>query len=236
MYSLFIIVSFIFIFDQTSSVRIYEQCAGEGYGNFPCDAGLTCFRRNKWFSSCQFSCPLGLGWECELGYQSSLIAPAWDTCGGEGYVSKSCEPGFACYARTIYYSQCRPIGDCPVGWRCREYPIVPTVVPTVPPTVTPGHYIIPANAQCNLPAYANGAGVCIAGTACFRVTETVAMCTNTCPVGWYCDGETLGAAAQCGGEGYVGLQKCAAPLKCYLMQNGLYGHCAAACPGVNWHC
>jgi len=37
------------------SVGIYEQCAGEGYGTFPCNAGLTCFRRNKWYSSCQYS-------------------------------------------------------------------------------------------------------------------------------------------------------------------------------------
>ncbi len=44
------------------SVGIYEQCAGEGFGNFPCDGGMTCFRRNKWFSWCQYSCPKNLGW------------------------------------------------------------------------------------------------------------------------------------------------------------------------------
>jgi hypothetical protein len=91
------------------SVGIYEQCAGEGYGNFPCNAGLTCFRRNRFYSSCQYSCPRNLGWECETyptvapGY---LIAAGWDQCAGEGWgVARPCAAGFACYARSVYYSQ-----------------------------------------------------------------------------------------------------------------------------------
>jgi len=91
------------------SVGLFEQCAGEGYGTFPCNAGLTCFRRNKWFSSCQFECPRNLGWECEI-YGPPIPVPiavaAWDQCGGDGWVGpKICAVGFACYARSALYSQ-----------------------------------------------------------------------------------------------------------------------------------
>lgn len=85
------------------SVGIYEQCAGEGYGTFPCNAGLTCFRRNKWYSSCQYSCPLNQGWECEAALRP---ANGWDQCGGQGWNGGTvCPAGYACYARSIYYSQ-----------------------------------------------------------------------------------------------------------------------------------
>jgi hypothetical protein len=89
------------------SVGIYEQCAGEGYGNFPCNSGMTCFRRNKWFSSCQFSCPQNVGWECENYLApTGAIAIGWDQCGGEGWLGpRVCAAGFACYARSVYYSQ-----------------------------------------------------------------------------------------------------------------------------------
>lgn len=87
----------------TNGVRIYEQCAGEGYGTYPCDAGLTCFRRNKWFSSCQYSCPRNLNWECEWQYAT---AADWDQCGGQGWTgAATCGKGYVCYPRSVYYSQ-----------------------------------------------------------------------------------------------------------------------------------
>jgi len=83
------------------SVGIYEQCAGEGYGTFPCAPGLACFRRNKYYSSCQTSCPRNLGWECE-----TAAAVGWDQCGGQGWIGAvGCPAGYACYARSVYYSQ-----------------------------------------------------------------------------------------------------------------------------------
>lgn len=83
------------------SVAIYEQCAGEGFGVRPCDAGLTCFRRTKFFSSCQYECPRNQGWECEL-----YFALAWDQCGGVGWNgARQCPNGYACYARSVGYSQ-----------------------------------------------------------------------------------------------------------------------------------
>ena len=101
------------------SVGIYEQCAGEGYGTFPCNAGLTCFRRNKWYSSCQYSCPRNLGWECEAALATlppSTIAAEWEQCGGDGWLGpRVCATGYCCYARSVFYSQCRPINDCPPG-------------------------------------------------------------------------------------------------------------------------
>ncbi|UJR33237.1 hypothetical protein I4U23_020692 [Adineta vaga] len=134
------------IIGLTYSVGIYEQCAGEGYGNFPCAPGLGCFRRNRWYSSCQPSCPKNVGWECEA-YTAPVvtIAAGWDQCGGEGWGGPSvCEPGFVCYARSVYYSQCRPINDCPAGWACGIFvtataapAITATAVPTVTATAAP---------------------------------------------------------------------------------------------------
>ena len=91
------------------AVGIYQQCAGDGYGKFPCDAGLTCFRRNKWYSSCQYSCPRSLGWECEVGLPPLVtpnVALAWAQCGGEGWVGpKACPANYTCYSRARYYAQ-----------------------------------------------------------------------------------------------------------------------------------
>ena len=89
------------------AVGIYEQCAGDGYGTFPCAPGLGCFRRNQWYSSCQPSCPRNVGWECET-YVAPIatIAAGWDQCGGDGWVGPGvCPAGYGCYARSVYYSQ-----------------------------------------------------------------------------------------------------------------------------------
>ncbi len=91
------------------SVGIYEQCAGEGFRPLPCNPGLTCFRRSKWYSSCQYSCPRQLGWECEF-YLPPLpivtIAVGWEQCGGQGWLGpRICVAGYGCYARDAYFSQ-----------------------------------------------------------------------------------------------------------------------------------
>ena len=90
-------------------VGLYEQCAGDGFGLFPCDAGLTCYRRNKLYSSCQFSCPRYQGWECEAYLPPApipTVAGGWDQCGGDvWYGPRVCAAGFVCYTRSVYYSQ-----------------------------------------------------------------------------------------------------------------------------------
>ncbi|CAF0857974.1 unnamed protein product [Didymodactylos carnosus] len=123
------VIWFAAIFVQTASVRIYEQCGGIGYtGSTQCDGGLQCFRRTEWFSSCQTSCPAG--WECITQYGGGAAQP-WDQCGGDGWRGAvGCTAGYNCYARSIWYSQCRP--DCPGDWICSGY-----VVPTAPTTVLP---------------------------------------------------------------------------------------------------
>ena len=96
------------IISVTYSVGLYETCAGEGYPTLPCDYGLTCFRRNKWYSSCQYSCPLNVGWECEryVTGSGSTIAHGWDQCGGQGWYGPTvCATGYVCYARNSGYSQ-----------------------------------------------------------------------------------------------------------------------------------
>lgn len=92
------------------SVGIYEQCDGEGFGTFSCDEGLACFRRNRWYSSCQYECPRNLAWDCEVDLPPlppiATIALAWDQCGGDAWVGPTeCETGYYCYARSVFYSQ-----------------------------------------------------------------------------------------------------------------------------------
>ncbi|CAF3708161.1 unnamed protein product [Adineta steineri] len=236
------------------SVGIYEQCAGDGYGTFPCDAGLTCFRRNIWYSSCQTSCPKGVGWECETYVPPVVFAAGWDQCGGEGwYGPRACPAGYACYARSIYYSQCRPVNDCPAGWGCAALfvpstptpvvsvvpvtgtPVVPVVSVTATPvvpvvTVTTGPVVLPAYAQCNHVAGA----VCAAGTACFRSNVLYSECRPACPPTWACQTDVAQLNEQCGGEGFVGLTRCAEGLRCYVA-TVWYSKCAASCP-PGWQC
>lgn len=104
------------------AVPLYEQCGGEGYrGSTQCDAGLRCLSRSQWFSSCQVSCPPD--WECreESGASNSgqsAVALELEQCGGEGHRGATeCPSGFKCYARSVWYSQCRP--SCPRDWLCR---------------------------------------------------------------------------------------------------------------------
>nr|BAK02079.1 predicted protein [Hordeum vulgare subsp. vulgare] len=231
------------------SVGIYEQCAGEGYGTFPCAAGLGCFRRNKWYSSCQPSCPKNVGWECEFAVgPPATIAAGWDQCGGDGWVGpRVCAAGFACFARSVYYSQCRPINDCPAGWACGAFVPV-TAAPTVPivlvnataipivlvnATAVPtsaGPFVVAAYSQCNV-----AGAICAAGTGCFRNTALYSECRPACPPTWACQTDVAANGEQCGGEGYVGLTRCAEGLRCYA-RSKWYSQCAVSCPGGDWAC
>ncbi|CAF0750321.1 unnamed protein product [Rotaria sordida] len=201
------------------SVGLYEQCAGEGYGTFPCNAGLTCFRRNNWFSSCQYECPKNQGWHCETYITlAPSFAAGWAQCGGDVWGGpRGCPAGYACYARSVYYSQCRPIGDCPLDWACAA------LVQTTPrPTTVPAPVTLSPYTQCNNVAHA----VCPLGTACFRNNALYSECRPSCPSTWACETDVAGLNEQCGGEGYVGLTRCAEGLRCYA-RSQWYSHCAA---------
>lgn len=112
-----ILFGFLLCLPLVSSVALYEQCGGEGYtGATSCNWPLQCFRRTRWFSACQVSCP-GLDWEC-AGANATTIAPgpsalaqAWGQCGGEGWTGPTTCAQYPCYPRSRWYSQCRP--DCP---------------------------------------------------------------------------------------------------------------------------
>ncbi|CAF1077982.1 unnamed protein product [Rotaria sordida] len=109
-----------------SSIRLYEQCGGEGYkGPTECNWPSQCFRRSVWFSSCQISCPSS-DWECAssesyLGENADDAGAAnWEQCGGEGWNGATWCLDHPCQPRSQWYSQCRP--DCPSGWLCSEIP------------------------------------------------------------------------------------------------------------------
>ncbi|CAF4145481.1 unnamed protein product, partial [Adineta steineri] len=147
-----------------NSVGIYEQCAGEGYGTFPCILGLTYFRRNKWFSSCQYSCPKNLGWECE-----TYIAPVtttlagWDQCGGEGWLGSSiCPIGYTCYARR---------------WACAALVVPVTTL-----------VILATYAKCNnIGEDYVGVTRCAPGLGCYARRKWYSHCAASCPGhDWIC--------------------------------------------------
>lgn len=125
-----------------SSVALYEQCGGEGYhGSAQCNWPLQCFRRSRWFSSCQASCP-GVDWECGAaeGYANGngVRAQPWEQCGGEGWKGAIGCVQYPCQPRSQWYSQCRP--DCPAGWMCSNLVTAPapsTVAPSTPSATTP---------------------------------------------------------------------------------------------------
>jgi len=130
----FVLISFI---PLCWSVGLYQQCGGEGYkGSTTCDWPLGCFRRSRWFSSCQVSCPAA-DWECaRLG--GSGLAKSWDQCGGEGWNGPRGCVEYPCQWRTKWYAQCRP--DCPTGWLCQgsvTLPTAPSIQPSVSTTLPP---------------------------------------------------------------------------------------------------
>jgi len=213
------------IIGTACSVGIYEQCAGEGYGTFPCNAGLTCFRRNVFYSSCQYTCPRNVGWECEayMGTGTgtgSIIAAEWDQCGGDGWVGATgCSAGYACYARSVFYSQCRPFNDCPADWSCSGSVAVSTVSPS-------GPVVLPIYAKCN----DVGTAVCPSGTACYRNTALYSECRPSCPATWACETD-LAAYAKCND---VGNAFCPSGTACFR-NNDLYSECRPSCPPT-WAC
>ena len=125
----------------SSSVGLYQQCGGEGYkGSTSCDWPLTCYRRSRWFSSCQTQCPGG-DWDCAKltgtggSIGGSTLAKGWEQCGGEGWNGPRACAEFPCQWRTKWYAQCRP--DCPAGWMCQSSGGSTTIVVPVSSTTTP---------------------------------------------------------------------------------------------------
>lgn len=110
-----------------SSLVQFEQCGGEGYqGPTDCDSPLQCFRRSRWYSSCQPSCP-ALDWDCASSSINAEVveidetgAKNWEQCGGEGWNGPTSCMEYPCYPRSKWFSQCRP--DCPDTWLCAEIP------------------------------------------------------------------------------------------------------------------
>ncbi|CAF0928607.1 unnamed protein product [Adineta ricciae] len=105
---------------------LYDQCGGEGYtGSIECADSLKCFRRNRWFSSCQTACPGG-DWECATEsaaakeVEDTAVAPNWEQCGGEGWNGPTACADYPCQPRSQWFSQCRP--DCPADWMCAQIP------------------------------------------------------------------------------------------------------------------
>ncbi|CAF1095678.1 unnamed protein product [Rotaria sordida] len=115
--------------------------------------------------------------------------PIYEQCGGSqwGRIFKKCDDGLVCYARSIFYANCRPPNTCPSHWACTIVESSSTIIP--PPRV------IPANEQCNNESYT----VCIAGTACFRRTSSYSECRPQCPVTWQCENDVVHEYEQCGG-------------------------------------
>ena len=143
-----LVVFLIVIIPTCSSVGLYQQCGGEGFkGSNTCDWPLACYRRTRWFSSCQTGCPGG-DWECAKAGNSpsgtSGLAKAWAQCGGEGWNGpRGCQE-YPCQWRSKWYAQCRP--DCPSGWLCQVNGSGSTVQSTLATIAT-----VPTSTKSTLP-------------------------------------------------------------------------------------
>ncbi|CAF1162529.1 unnamed protein product [Adineta steineri] len=156
-----------------SIMDIYEQCAGEGYETFPCNPGLTCFRRNKWFSLCQYSCSKTLDWECETYIAPvTTILAGWDRCGDEGWMGMCCPSGtcnnvgnaicpfrYGCFRNSDLYSECRPY--CPPTWLCETD-------------------VVGLNEQCGDEDYVDVTR-CAPGLRCYVRSKWYSHCAASCP-------------------------------------------------------
>ncbi|CAF1162347.1 unnamed protein product [Adineta steineri] len=161
-----------------------------GLWNFPCNPGLMSFRRNKWFSSCQYNCPKNLGWEC-----GTYIAPVttilagWDQFGGEGWLgSNICPIGYACYARRWTcaalvvsvttplildtYTKCNNVGNA--------------ICPYCSPTWLCETDVVGLNEQCGGEDYV-GVTRCAPGLGCYARRKWYSHCAASCPGhDWIC--------------------------------------------------
>lgn len=104
----------------------WSQCGGPNWNSIStCVTGYICYIQGYYFSQCRpvGDCPSG--WNCSIytntnnNNNSSNQLSAWSQCGGQNWNSISiCVTGYNCYIQDYYYSQCRPVGDCPSGWNC----------------------------------------------------------------------------------------------------------------------
>ena len=83
----------------------------------------------------------------------------WSQCGGQNWASSStCVTGYICYIQGYYFSQCRPVGDCPSGWNCSIY--------TNTNNNNNSSNQLSAWSQCGGPNW-NSISICVTGYICY---------------------------------------------------------------------
>lgn len=54
----------------------WSQCGGNSASSDCCTSGLTCFKKDNWYSQCRLTCPDEQGWECNEGAgPAPVVAP-----------------------------------------------------------------------------------------------------------------------------------------------------------------
>lgn len=109
---------------RSTSVKLYEQCAGKGWKDpwsAKCSQG-DCVKRDEWYSQCL---PTGAGDASKTPPPTSApgaasAAAKWDQCGGANFHGlTTCVTGTSCVKHNNWYSQCKP-DKLPVGELCAE--------------------------------------------------------------------------------------------------------------------
>jgi hypothetical protein len=124
-----ILLILILINYSVCDVSEWSQCGGQNWASSStCVSGSICYIQDYYYSQCR---PIGdcpSGWNCTIYSNSnnnnniSNQLSAWSQCGGPNWnLISICVTGYNCYIQDYYYSQCRPIGDCPSGWNCTIY-------------------------------------------------------------------------------------------------------------------
>lgn len=181
-----LIISIIILLTLNKSINCtnsaWSKCGGENWSSSSeCATGTACYVQDRYFSQCRplNDCPTN--WNCSIyqppPYNSSNHLSAWSQCGGLGWSSKlDCVYDYACYIENTYFSQCRPLNDCPTNWNCSINN----------PNSNPTNQIS-GWGQCAGQNW-NSDQNCISGYVCYIKDDYYAQCrpVNDCPTGWSC--------------------------------------------------
>ncbi|KAK6522431.1 hypothetical protein TWF281_002992 [Arthrobotrys megalospora] len=223
-----------------ATVAGYEQCGGINYnGGTSCPYGWECVRQDDYYSQCKpaaTSKPLSTSTpttSTPVPINTATVG-AYAQCGGIGYSGGTrCEYGWECVRQDDYYSQCKPAAT---SKPLTTSTLISSTTTSIN-TATVGSY-----AQCGGIGYSGGTR-CEYGWECIRQDDYYSQCrpaatskplstsTPTSSSSSPVNTATVGAYAQCGGNGYTGGTRCEYGWEC-VRQDDWYSQCKPAATSI----
>lgn len=109
--------------NNTNLITAWGQCGGQNWNSYTaCVYGYICYIQDQYYAQCRPANDCPAGWNCSINSNNNnnnQIINTWGQCGGLNFSGTgNCTNGDFCYIKDAYYSQCRPVNDCPSGWSC----------------------------------------------------------------------------------------------------------------------